>query len=123
MKQASTQPVGRLVATHDAAWTALEPGVDYVLLKADAGGITTLTRFAAGTIGGWHTHPGGGELLVISGKARIGGRMLSAGDYVETQPNERHRVEALVDTLLFVRQPQLPIYDIVSPDEERGDIA
>ena len=123
MKQASTQPVGRLVATHDAAWTALEPGVDYVLLKADADGITTLTRFAAGTIGGWHTHPGGEELFVISGQAKIGGRILSAGDYVETQPNERHRVEALVDTLLFVRLPQLPIYDIVSPDEEQEDIA
>lgn len=123
MKQASTQPVGRLVATHDTAWTALEPGVDYVLLKADAGGITTLTRFAAGTIGGWHTHPGGEELFVISGQAKIGGRMLRAGDYVETQPNERHRVEALVDTLLLVRLPQLPIYDIVSPDEKHGGIA
>ena len=123
MKQASAQPLGRLVATQDAAWTALEPGVDYVLLKADADGITTLTRFAAGTIGGWQTHPGGEELFVISGQAKIGGRILSTGDYVETQSNEGHRVEALADTLLFVRLPQLPIYDVVSPDEEQGDIA
>ena len=105
------------MTTQDAAWTALEFGVDYVLLKADADGVTTLTRFAAGTIGGWHTHPGGEELFVISGQARIGGRVLRAGDYVETPPNGRHRVEALVDTLLFVRLPQLPIYDTAPADQ------
>ena len=111
--QAVDHPVGRLVTTRDAAWSALEPGVDYVLLKADAAGFTTLTRFAAGTVGGWHTHPGGEELFVVSGEAKIGGRVVRAGDYVETPSDGRHRVEALADTVLFVRLPKLPIYDTI----------
>ena len=115
--------VGRLVAAQDARWTALEPGVEYVLLKADATGFTTLTRFAAGAIGGWHTHPGGEELFVVSGEAKMGGHVLRAGDYVETPPDGRHRVEALVETLLFVRLPQLPIYDVVAVKIQIGDKA
>lgn len=55
------------------------------------------------------------------GPGKDGGRLLHAGDYVETLPNDLHRVEALVDTLRFVRLAQLPIYGIVSTEEE-GDI-
>ena len=79
-------------------------------------------RAIAGTVGGWPKEPEGEELVVVSGQAKIGSRGLLAGDYVETLPNDLHRVEALVVTLLFVRQSQIPIHGIVSKEEEEGDI-
>lgn len=102
----------RAVTPDEHRWTDLEPGVRYTLLSVRPnGGVTTLTRFAAGTIGGWHTHPSGEELYVLEGVLDIAGQRLKAGDYLCTPPGGRHRVEALEDTLLLVSLPQLPAYE------------
>jgi quercetin dioxygenase-like cupin family protein len=97
---------------HDLVWTEQSPGSRYALLNTTAnGGVTTLTQFDAGAIGGWHSHPGGEELYVVSGALRVDGHELHAGDYLCTPVDRRHRVEAIEDTLLLVLLPKLPVYE------------
>lgn len=101
-----------VVRGEEHSWTTLEPGVRYALLSLRSdGGITTLTHFAAGTVGGWHGHPAGEELYVLSGRLDVAGQTLHSGDYLYTPPNGRHRVEAHEDSLLLVSLPKLPVYD------------
>lgn len=101
-----------IVRKGEESWVDQGPGSTYAVLNFCAErGLTTLTRFAAGTIGAWHGHPGGEELFVIEGKLTVGGERLKAGDYMFTPPGGRHRVEAHSDVLLFVQLPQLPVYD------------
>ncbi len=53
---------------------------------------------------------------MVWGQAKMGSRLLHAGDHVEALPNDLHRVEALVVTRLFVRLSQIPIHGIVSTE-------
>lgn len=47
----------------------------------EGGGVTTLTRFFKGARGDYHVHPGGEELYVVEGRARIGAVEVRQGDY------------------------------------------
>ncbi len=87
-------------------------GVTMSILDAhESGGVTVLTRFAAGVHGGRHAHPGGEELFVLSGRCTLDALSLEAGDFVATRPGASHELIALEDTVVFVRLPQLPVYD------------
>lgn len=96
----------------DHSWVDHDPGSAFVVLGMHGeGGVSTLTRFAAGTLGSWHTHPGGEEFYVLEGHIRVGGEDFRAGDYLYTPPGGGHRVEAVTDALLFVSLPKLPVYE------------
>ena len=83
------------------------PGVDLSVLRSDElGSLTFLVRIAKGARAPHHDHPGGEETYVVSGKLRIGGRRLVAGDYHYTPPGEQHDGQADEDTLLFVVAPR-----------------
>ncbi len=87
------------------------PGVTYAVLHSAGEAATLITRFAAGTRGGRHHHPGGEELLILQGECEVNGIRLSAGDYLYTPPGDDHELVALTDTTVFVQLPKLPVYE------------
>jgi quercetin dioxygenase-like cupin family protein len=52
-----------------------------------------------------HDHPGGEEVYVVSGRARVGGAVLETGDYLWAPPHGTHDLRAEEDTVLFVTSP------------------
>ena len=97
----------------DRAWQqAPTPGVTFAVLRShDEGeGVTLLTRFAAGTRGGEHHHPGGEELLILEGECEVNGVRLRQGDYLYTPPGDHHELVAFTDTTVYVQLPKLPVY-------------
>ena len=97
---------------NERSWAATEtPGLDYSILRPQAdGGATIFLRFAKGTVGAPHTHPGGEELFVFSGDITIGGRRLKAGDYLYTPPGAAHDAVAHEETVLFMNLPKPPVF-------------
>ena len=86
-------------------------GVDYVELRQqEGGGSTIFLRFAKGTHGRAHTHPGGEDIYVVTGDITIGGKRLKAGDYLYTPPGIAHDADAHEETVLFVSLPKAPIF-------------
>ncbi len=56
---------------------------------------TALVHFHDGAVSFWHMHPGGQQLFVVSGQARVatladGEVLLASGTLVVCPPNERH---------------------------------
>lgn len=83
----------------DRQWIAAkQTGVERCVLWEQAGGgRTALIRMAQGARIEAHDHLGREEVLVLSGRLRLGGFELGEGDYHHTGPGERHEVEALED--------------------------
>jgi quercetin dioxygenase-like cupin family protein len=95
-----------------------DEGAEVSLLRRhESGGVTTITRFQAGASGRWHSHPGGEELYVISGRLRVGDVELAAGDYLYTPPGGMHDVLAHEESLLLLVLAKLPDYTIAAPSE------
>jgi quercetin dioxygenase-like cupin family protein len=93
-------------------WISTETrGIDYAVLRPQpGGGATIFLRFAKGTHGAEHTHPGGEELYVVAGDITIGGKRLKGGDYLYTPPGLAHAADAHEETVLLVSLPQLPVF-------------
>ncbi|MDX2236581.1 MAG: cupin domain-containing protein [Hyphomonadaceae bacterium] len=91
-----------------------------ILRSHPSGGVTTLTRFAAGATGRRHAHPGGEELYVVSGRARVGGHELAAGDYLYTPPGAAHDVHAHEETVFLLVLPLAPDYAIAADPPSEG---
>ena len=100
-------------AWNDKDWKPTPtPGLELSLLREqESGGATFFLRFAKGTMGARHTHPGGEELFVVSGSITIGGRRLGTGDYLYTPPGAAHDAQAHEDTVLFMNLPKMPVFD------------
>ena len=103
------------VSAGSAVWHGTgNTGVTFAVLRrhgdGEDSGATLMTRFSAGTAGGWHTHPGGEELYVIRGRCRLNGLDLRAGDYVYTPVGEAHELVAIDDTEVLVVLPKRPLY-------------
>ena len=82
-------------------------GVEYCGLRSHAadGGGSFLVRIARGARVPLHDHPGGEEVYVIGGRARIGGRPVKTGDYFWTPPGGTHDLVADEETVIFVSAP------------------
>jgi quercetin dioxygenase-like cupin family protein len=86
-------------------------GLDYVELRQqEGGGSTIFLRFAKGTRGRAHNHPGGEDIYVVSGDITIGGKRLKAGDYLYTPPGVAHDAVAHEETVLFVSLPKAAVF-------------
>ena len=85
-------------------WKATDyAGIDRSLFRHnETGGRSSVVRLAAGSRFPRHRHEGTEEVVVLSGRVRIGGVELEAGDYLYTTPGEEHDVVALTDTTIFV---------------------
>jgi quercetin dioxygenase-like cupin family protein len=97
----------------ECEWLPTETkGLNYAVLRPhQSGGATIFLRFAEGTHGANHRHPAGEEAFVISGDITIGGRRMTAGDYLYTPPGASHDAIAHTDTILLLNLPQLPVIE------------
>lgn len=79
------------------------PGVERALFRNnESGGRSSFVRLKEGSRFPAHTHEGTEEVVVITGRVRLGDAELSEGDYLFTFPGEEHDVVAVTDTVIFV---------------------
>jgi quercetin dioxygenase-like cupin family protein len=100
-------PTPTLTQLADAPWIEVGDGVNLAPLHVigEAAG-TAFLRFARGATSALHVHPAGEELYVISGRLRVGDRVLSAGDFLYTPPGGVHDAEAEEDTVTLISVPE-----------------
>ena len=108
-----------LVRNKEKEWQPLiEKGVHYqgisvISLRYDeikGRSTTILLKFEAGATYPYHTHPGGEEILVLSGEAIVEDTVLSEGDYLYTPVNFKHSVTTKTGcTMLFVVPEEVEI--------------
>ena len=84
-------------------WTSAGyPDAERAILHLSAAqGRTSIVRLKAGARGPMHSHEAGEHAFVVSGKVDISGQILGAGDYLYTEPGEKHALIALEDSVLF----------------------
>lgn len=86
-------------------------GVERVMLdrigneKARA---TSIVRYAAASHFPAHTHPGGEEILVLSGTFSEDGKDFPAGWYMRSPPGSSHRPSSAPGATIFVKLRQMP---------------
>lgn len=98
----------------DREWVPTEhDDVDRSLFRNnDTGGRSSVVRLREGSRVPRHVHHGSEEVLVLSGRVRIGGVALEEGDYLFTTPGEEHAVEAVSDAVIFVSsEKQTPLVE------------
>jgi len=79
------------------------PGIERALFRNnDSGGRSSFLRMKKGTRFPRHAHEGTEEVILIAGRASLGGNELEEGDYLFTSPGEEHDVVAITDCVLFV---------------------
>ena len=90
--------------TADREWvSAGYDGAERAILRmSPENGRTALVRIKAGTRAKRHRHGAGEDVLVISGRIRLGGHDLGPGDYLYTEAGEEHDVVALEDAVFYV---------------------
>jgi len=82
------------------------PGVHISILRRhDGDGMTALFRMDKGAHAPHHLHPGGEETYLVSGKLRIGTKVLLPGDYLWTAAGESHDGFAEEESVFFVVLP------------------
>ena len=101
----SAGPVHRRASAH--RWRPSQhAGVEVAGLRRGEGdGGAALVKVAAGSRFPLHDHPGGEEVYVVSGRARIGNLEVEAGDYLWTPPGGVHDLQARDETVIFVTTP------------------
>lgn len=88
-----------------------QPGIERVMLdrlgdeKARA---TSLVRYAPGSAFPAHQHPGGEEILVLSGRFSEAGEHYPAGWYLRNPPGSGHAPSTDEGATLFVKLWQMP---------------
>jgi quercetin dioxygenase-like cupin family protein len=83
------------------------PGVERALFRNhEGGGRSSAVRMEAGARFPRHRHQASEEVLVLSGRVRIDGVELDAGDWLYSEPGSEHDVVALTDAVIFVSSQQ-----------------
>lgn len=90
--------------SREAEWLATgTDGIErWVLRNNPAGGRTSLVRLKAGARFPRHAHEGTEEVLVISGRVRIGDVEMAQHDFLFTEAGAEHDVQALEDAIIYV---------------------
>lgn len=93
-------------------WVASpQPGVERVMLDrlgAERAHATSLVRYAPGSVFPAHGHPGGEEILVLSGTFSDDSGDYGPGWYLRNPPGSAHRPSSAEGALLFVKLWQMP---------------
>lgn len=92
-----------------------QSGVERVLLDRIGGEqarATSIVRYAPGSHFPWHGHPGGEEILVLSGVFSDAGGDFPEGWYLRNPPGSGHEPSSRNGATLFVKLRQMP------PDEQ-----
>jgi quercetin dioxygenase-like cupin family protein len=96
----------QLTRTETARWRPVREGVTLAPLRMQGGAGTFLMRYEPGSRSPTHTHPGGEEIYVVSGKGRLDQLPISAGDFVYTPPGEGHTLHAETEVVIHVVLPE-----------------
>ena len=108
----------RRVAVPGDAWdwvASPQAGVERVMLDRIGGEqarATSVVRYAPGSDFPAHDHPGGEEILVLSGTFSEDGKDFPAGWYLRSPPGSRHRPASAEGAVIFVKLRQM------RPDEQ-----
>jgi quercetin dioxygenase-like cupin family protein len=94
-----------LNTTRDAAWRPVREGVTLTPLRMQGGEGTFLMRYEPGSRSPTHTHPGGEEIYVVSGKGRLDDLAIAEGDFIYTPPGEGHTLYAETQVVIHVTLP------------------
>lgn len=104
-----------IITPEDHQWvTSPQPGVERVMLdrigreKARA---TSLVRYAPNSQFPEHSHPGGEEILVLSGTFTENGTDYPAGWYLRSPEGSSHEPSSLEGTTIFVKLRQMAADD------------
>ena len=96
----------QLTSTSDAARRPVREGVTLTPLNMERGKGTFLMHYQPGSRSPAHTHPGGEEIYVISGKGRLDDLPIQAGDFIFTPPGEGHTLHAETEVVIHVVLPE-----------------
>jgi len=100
-----------VVAPHQYAWVASpQPGVERVMLDrigAEQARATSIVRYAPGSRFPPHAHPGGEEILVLSGIFSDEHGDYPEGWYLRNPPDSAHRPSSRAGSLIFVKLRQM----------------
>ena len=106
-----------IVAPHQYQWVASpQRGVERVMLDRLGGEnarATSIVRYAPNSYYPDHQHPGGEEILVLSGTFTEGDEHYPAGWYLRNPPGSSHRPSTTEGAVIFVKLWQM------QPDENR----
>lgn len=101
------------VTPKDYQWIASpQAGVERVMLDRLGGEharATSLVRYAPASHFPHHPHPGGEEVLVLSGTFSEGDDHFPAGWYLRNPPGSSHQPSSLEGATLFVKLWQMPV--------------
>lgn len=107
-----------ILAPHEYKWVASpQTGVERVMLDRLGGEkarATSIVRYAPNSYFPHHHHPGGEEILVLSGTFSEGDQHYPAGWYLRNPPGSAHQPSSHDGTLIFVKLWQMGV------DEERS---
>jgi anti-sigma factor ChrR (cupin superfamily) len=100
-----------IVAPHQYEWVASpQPGVERVMLDrigAEQARATSIVRYAPDSSFPPHAHPGGEEILVMSGTFSDELGDFPEGWYLRNPPGSSHRPSSRPGTLIFVKLRQM----------------
>lgn len=100
-----------VVAPDQYQWVASpQGGVERVMLDrvgAENARATSIVRYAPGSHFSRHLHPGGEEILVLSGTFSEDGRHYPAGWYLRNPPGSSHRPSSEEGAVIFVKLQQM----------------
>ncbi len=94
------------ISSNQREWATIAPGVEFAVVRQAGEAQTLFVRMKKGAHAPMHTHDGGEETCLLSGRLRVGELMLNPGDYLWTPPGVEHEGHAEEDTLFFVILPK-----------------
>jgi quercetin dioxygenase-like cupin family protein len=95
-----------LTTTSKSDWRPVREGVTLTPLRMGGGKGSFLMRYEPGSRSPTHTHPGGEEIYVVSGKGRLDELAIEAGDFIYTPPGEGHTLYAQTEVVIHVILPE-----------------
>lgn len=104
-----------IVAPHQYQWIASpQGGVERVMLDrvgAEKARATSIVRYAPDSYFPHHLHPGGEEILVLSGTFSEGDEHYPAGWYLRNPPGSSHQPSSGDGAVIFVKLQQMPLHE------------
>jgi anti-sigma factor ChrR (cupin superfamily) len=95
------------IDTRAATWKRLDHGIQVLPLHEFREERVALVRLPASAPGIAHTHPGGEEIYVVSGRIRDENGEYPAGTWLRQPPRSAHCPVALEDAVLWVKSGHL----------------
>jgi len=100
-----------IVTLHQYQWVASpQEGIERVMLDrvgGEKGRATSIVRYAKASDFPHHSHPGGEEILVLSGVFTEDGKSYPAGWYLRNPPGSSHQPSSSEGAIIFVKLRQM----------------